>query len=136
MSMFTLTISCLTTYHLPLLMDLTFQVPMQYCSLQHLALLPSPDTNNWPLFSLWLHLFILFEVVFPLFSSSILGTYLPWDFIFQCHIPLPFHTVHGVLKTRILKWFAICFSSGPLFVRTLCYYLSVLGGPTQHGYFC
>ena len=24
-----------------------------------------------------------------------------------------FHTVHGVLKARILKWFAIPFSSGP-----------------------
>ena len=32
---------------------------------------------------------------------------------------LPFHTVHGVLKARILKWFAIPFSSGPHFVRTL-----------------
>ena len=32
---------------------------------------------------------------------------------------LPFHTVHGVLKARILKWFAIPFSSGPRFVRTL-----------------
>ena len=42
MSMFTLAISCLTTYNLPWFMDLTFQVPMQYCSLQHLALLLSP----------------------------------------------------------------------------------------------
>ena len=25
----------------------------------------------------------------------------------------PFHTVHGVLKARMLKWFAIPFSSGP-----------------------
>ena len=32
---------------------------------------------------------------------------------------LPFHTVLGVLKARILKWFAIPFSSGPYFVRTL-----------------
>ena len=29
---------------------------------------------------------------------------------------LPFQTVHGVLKARILKWFAIPFSSGPRFV--------------------
>ena len=28
-----------------------------------------------------------------------------------------FHTVHGVLKARILKWFAILFSSGPHSVR-------------------
>ena len=33
MLMFTLAISCLTTSNLPWLMDLTFQVSMQYCSL-------------------------------------------------------------------------------------------------------
>ena len=38
---FTLTISCLTTSDLPWFMDLTFQVPMQNCSLQHQTLLPS-----------------------------------------------------------------------------------------------
>ena len=27
-----------------------------------------------------------------------------------------FHTVHGVLQARILKWFAIPFSTGPHFV--------------------
>jgi len=42
MLMFTLAISCLTTSNLPWFMDLTFQVPMQYCSLQHQTLLPSP----------------------------------------------------------------------------------------------
>ena len=40
--MFTLAISCLTTSNLPGFMDLTFQVPMQCCSLQHWTLLPSP----------------------------------------------------------------------------------------------
>ena len=44
MSMFTLAISCLTTSHLPWFMGLIFQVPMQYCSLQHQTLLPSPVT--------------------------------------------------------------------------------------------
>ena len=42
MLMFTLAISCLTTSNLPWFMDLTFQVPMQYCSLQHRTLLLSP----------------------------------------------------------------------------------------------
>ena len=42
MLMFTLAISCLTTSNLSWFMDLTFQVPMQYCSLQHWTLLPSP----------------------------------------------------------------------------------------------
>ena len=54
-------------------------------------------------------------------------------FFLQCHIFLHFHTVHGVLKTRILKWFAISFSSGPHFVRTLHHDPSILGGATQHG---
>ena len=35
MSVFTLAISCLATSNLPWFMDLTFQVPIQYCSLQH-----------------------------------------------------------------------------------------------------
>ena len=43
---FTLAISCLTTSYLPWFMDLTFQVPMQYCSLQHWTLLPSPGTST------------------------------------------------------------------------------------------
>ena len=42
MSTFTLAISCLTTTNLPWFMDLTFQVPVQYCSLQHWTLLLSP----------------------------------------------------------------------------------------------
>ena len=49
MSMFTLVNkqwSCLTTSNLPWFMDLTFQVPMQYCSLQHWTLLPSPVTST------------------------------------------------------------------------------------------
>ena len=46
MLMFTLAISCLTTFNLPGFMDLTLQVPMQYCSLQHQALLLSPVTST------------------------------------------------------------------------------------------
>ena len=44
--MFTLAISCLTTSNLPWFMDLTFQVPKQYCSLQHRTLLSPPDTST------------------------------------------------------------------------------------------
>ena len=46
MLMFTLDISCLTTSGLTWFMDLTFPVPMQYCSLQHRTLLPSPVTSQ------------------------------------------------------------------------------------------
>ena len=105
---------------------------MQYRSLQH-----------WTFFYLQSHpqLGIVFTLApslhffwsyFLLISSSILSTYQPGEFIFQCPIFLLFHTVHGVLKARILKWFAISFSSGPHFVRTLHHDLPVLGGPTWH----
>ena len=46
MSMFTLTISCLTTYNLPWFVDLTFQVPMQYCCLQRRTLLSSTVSST------------------------------------------------------------------------------------------
>ena len=46
MSMFTLAISCLITSNLPWFMDLTYQVPMQYCSLHHQTLLPSSVTST------------------------------------------------------------------------------------------
>ena len=60
----------------------------------------------------------------------------------HCHIFLPFHTVHGVPKARILKWFTMVkwntkghspFPSEPRFVRTLHHDQSVLGSPTRHG---
>ena len=66
--------------------------------------------HNWALFSLWLHVFIISEAISPLFA--ILGIYRPGKFIFQYHIFLPFHTFHGVLKARILKWLDISFCSG------------------------
>ena len=75
--------------------------------------------HNWVLFLLWFDPFIPSGVISPLMSSSISGTYQPGEFIFQCPIFLPFHTVHGVLKAKILKWFAIPFSSGPHPVRPL-----------------
>ena len=80
MSVFTLAISCLTTSNLPWFMDLTFQVPMQYCSLQHQTLLPSPITSTTGCCFCFGCLFILFGVISPLFSSSILGTYRPGAF--------------------------------------------------------
>ena len=67
------------------------------------------------------------------FPKSILGTYWPGELIFQYHIFLPFHTLHGVLAAGILEWFVSPSSSGPCFVRTLHYDLSILGGPAWHG---
>ena len=79
----------------------------------HLLSSPSPPAPNPS------QPYILSGVISPLISSSILGTYQPGEFLFQYPIILPFHTVHGVLMARILKWFAIPFSSGPHSVRPL-----------------
>ena len=46
MSTFTLAVSWLTTSDLPWVMDLTFQVSTQYCSLQHQTLCPSSVTST------------------------------------------------------------------------------------------
>ena len=105
MLMFTLAISCLTTFSLPWFMDLTFQVPMQYCFLQHRTLLLSPvlSTTGYCICfgsipSFFLELFLHWSPV---------AYWAPRKFLFQCPIFFPFHAVHGVLKARILKWFAI-----------------------------
>ena len=88
--------------------------------------------HNWVLFLLWLHPFILSGVISLLISSSILGTYQPGEFPFQYPIILPFHTVQGVLKARILKWFAVPFYNGPHSIRPLHHDPSILGGPTSN----
>ena len=129
---FTLAISCLTTSNLPWFMDLTFQVPIQYCSLQHWTLLPSPVTSTTgccfcfgSVSSFFLELFLHGSPV-AYWTSTDLGS----SSFSVLPIFLPFNSVHGVFKARILKHFAIPFSSGPHFVRTLHYDLSILGGPT------
>ena len=134
MSMFTLDISCLTTFNLPWFIDLIFHVPMQYCSLQHQTLLSAPNhIHNCALFSFWLRLFILSGVISPLFSSSIVGTFQDGGLIFWFHIFLSFYTVHVILMWGIMGWFDTCSSSESRFVRTLHYDPSTLGGPTWHG---
>ena len=74
----------------------------------NLASITSP-IHNWVLFLLWLHPFILPGVISSLISNSIVGTYGPGEFIFQCPIFFPFHTVHGVLIQEY--WSGFPFSS-------------------------
>ena len=89
MSNFNLAIACLTASNLSWFMDLTFQVPMQCCSLQHWTLLPLPDTSTTRhrfLFgsasSFFLELFL---------CSSPVANWTPTDLgIFQCTSFCPF----------------------------------------------
>ena len=80
----------------------------------NLASFTSP-IHNGVLFLLWLHSFILSGVISPLISSSILGTYQPGEFLFQCPISLPFHAVCGVQGKNaeqvchsLLQWTTFC----------------------------
>ena len=131
---FTLAISCLTTSNLPWFMDLAFQVPMQYCSLQHQTLLLSPVTSTAGYCFCFGFIPSFFRELFLHWSPVALWA--PTDlkeFLFQYPIILHFHTVHGVLKVRILKWLAIPFSSGPHSVSLVYHDPSALVGPSQHG---
>ena len=135
--MLTFTLSCHLLFdHLQFALIHRPDIPGSYAILlftaSDLASITS-HIHNWVLFLLWLHPFILSGVISPVISSNILGTYRPGQFLFQYPVILPSHTVHGVLKARILKWFAFPFSSGPHAFRPLHHDLSVLGGPTQHG---
>ena len=80
MSTFTLAISCLTTSNLPWFMGLTFQVPMQYCSLQHWTFSPSPVTSTTghcfsfgSISSFFLELLFLYSFPVAYWASSNLG---------------------------------------------------------------
>ena len=58
-------------------MDLTFQVPMQHCSLQHRTTFATRHIHNWMSFLFWLSLFSPSGAISPLLSSSILDIYWP-----------------------------------------------------------
>ena len=80
--------------------------------------------HNWVLFFLWLHLFILSGVVSPLISSSILGSYQPGEFIFQCHVFFFFSYCSWgsqgksseVVCHSLLLWNTFCQNSPPWLV--------------------
>jgi len=128
MLVFTLAISCLTTSNSPWFMDLTFQVPTQYCSLQHQTLLLStvPSIAECCFcFLLWLHPFILSGVISPLIASSILGTYRSGEFIFQCPIFFAFSYCSWGSQSKntevvchsLFQWTTFCQTSPPWPIR-------------------
>ena len=71
MLMFHLAISCLTTSTLPWFMDLTFQVPMQYCSIPYrIWLFSTRHIHNWGSFLLWPSHFIISGAISIALCSS------------------------------------------------------------------
>ena len=125
MSTFTVAISCLTASNLPWFMDLTFEVPIQYCSLQHRTLLLSPGTFTagccfcfGSISSFFLELLTHWSPV-AYWAPTNLGSSSSSVLSFCIFILFMW-----VLKAGILKWFPIPSSSGPHIVRTLHHDLS------------
>ena len=87
MSMFTLAISWFDHFQFTLIHGPN--IPGSYAILFSIAsdfTSVTSHIHNCVLFSLWLCPIILSGVISPLFSSSLLGTYWPGEFIFQCYI--------------------------------------------------
>ena len=111
MSMFTLAISCLTTSNLPWFMDLTFQVPMQYCSLEHWTLLPSPVTSRTgycfcfgSVPSFFLELFLHWSPV-AYWAPTDLGSSLSVSY------PFAFNLSQNQVCHSLLQWTTFCQNS-------------------------
>ena len=110
MLMSSLAIPCLTTSSLPCFMDLTFQIPMQYCSSQHqTSLSQNPQLSVISALAQLLHSFYSYCPL--LFPSSILDTFQPGGLIFWCHFFLPFCAVHSALTARISSSYASPFAT-------------------------
>ena len=113
-------------------MDLTFQVPMQYCSLQGQTSSESTKSNcpyyllqqilsqwhinhphqthhHWMLFLLWPGLVIFSGAISPLFPGTILNSYQPGGLIFCYRILLLFILFMGFLKQEY--WSGLPFPS-------------------------
>ena len=100
-------------------MDLTLQVPMQYCSLQHCTLLPSPVTS---ITGCCFHFVSISSFFLELFLHSSLVAYghLPtWRIHLLVSYLFAFSYCSWGSQGKNAKWLSIPFSSGPRFVRTL-----------------
>ena len=105
-----------------------FQVPMQYCSLQHQTLLSPLSQVS---FLCWPIHFILSGAIHNcplLFPSSILDTFQPRGLIFWLYL-FAFSYCSWSSCGKTPDWFGIFCSTGPHFVRTLHY--NFLGWPCR-----
>ena len=134
MSVFTLS-KCLTISNLPWFIDLTFQIPMQYCSLQHWTLRPSPVISTtgccFPFGSVSSFFLELF-----LYSSPVAYGYLPtWRDHLSVSYLFPFsHCSWGsqgknteVVCHSLLQWTTFCDNSPPCPICLIVYiYIQIL----------
>ena len=124
MLIFNLAISCLIMSNLPWFMDLTFQGPTQYCSLQHWILLSPPDTSTTgcrscfvPTASFFLELLVIalcsspvvYWTLSDLGGSSPLGV--SYLFAFSCCSWGSSGKNTGVVCHSLLQWTTFCQNS-------------------------
>ena len=113
-------------------MDLTFRVPMQYFSLQHRTLLPSPVIpTTGCVFALAPSL----QSFWSYFSTDLqqpIGHLLTWGLHLLVSYLFAFSNCSWGSQGRNSE--VVCHSllQGPHFARTLHHDLSILGGPTRH----
>ena len=125
MSMLTLAIFSLTTSNLPWFMDLTFQVPVQYWSLQDRTLLlsPVPSTTGWCFFfgsvlSFFLELFLHWSPV-AYWAPTDLGVHLSVSYLFAssyCSWGSQGKNTEVVCHS-LLQWTTFCQTSPPCPIR-------------------
>ena len=132
MSTFTLAISYLTTSNLPWFIYLTFQIPMQYCSLQHRTLLLSPVTSTAG-----------YCFCFGSIASFFRELFLQWSPVAYCaptHLGSSSFSIisfclfvlfMGFSRLELLKWFAIPYLNNML-KKQLHYFVNK--GPSSQGY--
>ena len=133
MSMFTLTTSCLTTSNLPWFMDLTFQVPMQYCSLQHRILLLSPVTSTTGYWFCFGSIPSFFLELFPHWSPVAIGPLVTWGVPLSVSYHFAFSYCSWgsegknteVACHSLFQWTTFCQTSPP--------WPTLLGLPSRHG---
>ena len=94
-------------------MDLTFQVPMQYCSLQHRTLLLSPVTPTAGYCFCFGSLPSFFLELFLHWSPVAYWALPTWGGPLSVSSHFAFSYGSWGSQGKILKWFAIPFSSGP-----------------------
>ena len=128
MLMFTLAISCLTMSNLPWFRDLTFQIPMGYCSSQHQTLLSPQDTSIIEHFFHSVSVSSFFLKIFLCNSPAAYWTPTTWGAHLVVSYLFPFSYCSRV-KARIFKCFAIPFFSGPHLSEASMTH--VLGGPAE-----
>ena len=109
-------------FNLPWFMDLTFQVPIQYFSLQHHILLSPPNTTTTKHhFCFGPATLFCLELLVVVICSSMLDTCQPGGLIFWCHIFCLFiqfigfslGKYSGVVCHFLLQWITF-FQNSPL----------------------